>query len=69
METNPTITVEELAGFVDHRLETQERALKNAKNVFETDKIFDSVRILGWIKYLIIEKNGHVPSKDEQDEV
>jgi hypothetical protein len=69
IEANSTITLEDLAAFVDHRLETEERALKNAKNVFETDKIFDSERILGWIKYLIIEKNGRVPSKDEQDEV
>jgi hypothetical protein len=29
--------------------------------VFETDKIFKNVRILGWIKYLIIEKDGRVP--------
>jgi len=36
-------------------------ALKNAKNIFDTDKIFDSLRILGWIKYLIIEKNGRIP--------
>ncbi len=63
VEANPTITLDELAAFVDHKLETEERALKNAKNVFETDKIFDSVRILGWIKYLIIEKNGRVPDK------
>ena len=33
-----------LAGLVDHRLETEERAVKNAKDIFETDKIFDSVR-------------------------
>jgi hypothetical protein len=66
MEANPTITLDELAALVDHRLETEERALKNAKNVFETDKIFDIVRILGWIKYLIIEKNGRVPHEDNQ---
>jgi hypothetical protein len=60
MEVNPTIMLDELAALVHHRLETEERALKNTKNVFETDKIFDSVRILGWIKYLIIEKNGRI---------
>jgi hypothetical protein len=43
-------------------LEKEEKALKSAKNVFETDKIFDSIRILGWIKYMIIERNGSVPS-------
>jgi hypothetical protein len=64
MEVNPTITLDELAALVHHRLETEERALKNTKNVFETDKIFDSVRILGWIKYLIIEKNGRIEYKD-----
>lgn len=68
IEANPTITLEELAAFVDHRLETEERALKNARNVFETDNIFDNVRILGWVKYLIIEKNGRVPRINHQDE-
>jgi hypothetical protein len=53
-----------LAAITDHKLETEERALQNAKDVFETDKIFDSVRILGWIKYLIIEKNGRVPDSN-----
>jgi hypothetical protein len=46
-------------------LEVEERALKNAKNIFETDKIFDSVRILGWIKYMIIEKNGRVTRRQD----
>jgi hypothetical protein len=68
IEANPTITLDELAAIEDHKLEIEERALKNAKNVFETDEIFDSVRILGWIKYLIIEKNGRVPQEDNQDE-
>jgi hypothetical protein len=61
MEVNPKITTRELVQLVDQKLEKEERALKYAKSVFETDKIFDSVRILGWIKYLIIEKNGRVP--------
>ena len=61
IESNPSITTEELAALVDHKLETEERALKNAKNVFDTEKIFVNVRILGWIKYLIIEKNGRIP--------
>jgi hypothetical protein len=68
IETNPSITIEELARLVDHKLETEERALKNAKSIFETDKIFDSVRILGWIKYLIIEKNGRVPREEDKEE-
>jgi hypothetical protein len=68
IETNPKITIRELAELVDQKLENEERALKHAKSVFETDKIFDSVRILGWIKYLIIEKNGRVPREEDQDE-
>jgi hypothetical protein len=68
IETNPKITIRELAQLVDQKLEKEEMALKNAKSVFETDKIFDSVRILGWIKYLIIEKNGRVPREDDQEE-
>ena len=55
IEANPTITLDELAAIEDHKLETEERA----------HKIFDSVRILSWIKYLIIEKNGRVPRKDD----
>jgi hypothetical protein len=62
IEGNPKITVRELAKLVNDKLETEERALKSAKSVFETDKIFDSVRILGWIKYMIIERNGRIPS-------
>ena len=64
MEANPTITLDDLTAIVDHRLETEERALQNTKDVFESDKIFDSVRILGWIKYLIIEKAGRVPDSN-----
>jgi hypothetical protein len=67
MEATPNITTRELAQLVDQKLEKEQRALKRAKNVFETDKIFDSVRILGWIKYLIIGKNGRVPLEDYQD--
>ncbi|RPJ32164.1 MAG: hypothetical protein EHM25_01270 [Nitrosopumilales archaeon] len=68
IEADPTITLDDLAAIVDHKLETEERALKNAKNVFETDKIFDSVRILGWIKFMIIEKNGCVRSRDDDND-
>ena len=35
--------------------------MDKSKDVFETDKIFNKVRILGWIKYMTIEKNGRVP--------
>jgi hypothetical protein len=63
MEANPTITLDDLAAFADHGLETEERAMDKSNNVFETDKILNNVRILGWIKYLIVEKNGRVPDK------
>ena len=64
IEANPSITLEELAALADQRLEEQERAMDKSNNVFETDKIFNNVRILGWIKYLIIEKEGRVPRDD-----
>jgi len=61
IESNPTITLDELAVLVDKKLEEEERAMDKSNNVFESDKIFNNVRILGWIKYLIIEKDGRVP--------
>jgi hypothetical protein len=64
VEANPDITLEELAELVDHKLETEERAVKNAKTVFDSDVIFDSIRILDWIRYLIREKNGRIPRDD-----
>jgi hypothetical protein len=67
IEANQNITTRELAQLIDQKLEKEQRALKRAKNVFETDKIFDSVRILDWVKYLIIEKNGRVPREEDQD--
>jgi hypothetical protein len=60
MEANP--------GIIDHMLGTEVRALKNAKNILYTDKIFDNIRILSWIKYLIIEKNSRLPREDNQEE-
>ena len=67
IEANPNITVEDLAALVDHKLETKEKALQNAKHVFDTDRIFTDVRILEWIKYLIVEKNGHISDRFDQD--
>lgn len=40
--------------------------MNKSKDVFETDMIFNNVRILGWIKYLIIEKNGRIPDTVDQ---
>lgn len=67
IEANSTITLDELAALVDQRLEEQERAMDKSSNVFETDKIFNNVRILGWIKYLIIEMDGRVPDKPDRE--
>ena len=58
IEDNLNITGEELAVLVDSRLETEEKALDSSNNVFDTDRIFTNIRILEWITYLIIEKNG-----------
>jgi hypothetical protein len=68
IEANPTITLDELAALVDQRLETEERAMNKSKDVFETDKIFNNIRIIGWIKYLIIEKNGRIPDKSHWED-
>ena len=65
IEANPTITLDELSALVEKRLEEQERAMDKSNNVFETDKIFNNVRILGWIKYLIIERNGRIPNRPD----
>lgn len=68
IEANPNITVEDLAALVDHKLETQQTALQNAKNVFDTDRVFTDVRILEWIKYLIIEKDGRIPRETDWED-
>ena len=65
IEATPAIALDELAALVDQRLEEQERAMNKSKDVFETDRIFNNVRILGWIKYLIVEKDGLVPNKPD----
>lgn len=49
IEANPGITLDELAVLVDQRLETEERAMNKSNDIFETDKIFNNIRILGWI--------------------
>jgi hypothetical protein len=67
MEASSTITIDELAALVDERLETEERAMDNSKDAFETDKIFNNVRILGWINHLVLEKNGRVSDISDQD--
>jgi hypothetical protein len=68
IESNPTITLDELASLVDQRLEEQEQAMDQSDNVFDTDKRFRNVRTLDWIKYLIIEKDGRIPSTPDWEE-
>lgn len=46
MQPNPPVTLEQLTELVDQKLEVEARALNNAKEIFETDKIFE-LRILG----------------------
>jgi hypothetical protein len=46
MQPNPPVTLEQLTELLDQKLEVEARALKNAKEIFETDKIFE-LRILG----------------------
>jgi hypothetical protein len=41
--------------------------MDKSNNVFETDKIFNNVTVLGWIKYLIIEKDGRFPDSMDSD--
>jgi hypothetical protein len=50
IEASPAIILDELAALVDQRLEEQERAMDKSNDLFETDKIFTNIRILGWIK-------------------
>ena len=46
IEDNANITQEELVDLVDHKLETEEKALNSSNNVLDTDRIFTNVRIL-----------------------
>jgi|RhiMetdeSRZDD1v2_1073273.scaffolds.fasta_scaffold486863_2 hypothetical protein len=64
VESSPSITTEEIAALVDHKLEKEVAALENAKQILDTERICDNLRILERIKYLIIEKNGRVPPGD-----
>jgi hypothetical protein len=68
IESNPTITLDELASLVDQRLEEEKRAMDESKIVFDTDKMFRNIRTLDWIKYLIIEKDGRVPSAQDWED-
>jgi hypothetical protein len=53
---------EETKLVLESRGEEQERAMDESNDIFEPDKIFNIVRILGWIKYFIIKSDGRVPN-------
>jgi hypothetical protein len=53
IESNPCMTMQELADLIDYRIEGEERELDDAKSVFETDKIFIELRILEWIRFTV----------------
>jgi len=50
MESNPNITIQELADLIDYRIEGDERELDNAENRDELDCLFNELRILEWIR-------------------
>ena len=50
MESNPNITIQELADLIDYRIEGDERELDNAENRDELDCVFNELRILEWIR-------------------
>ena len=68
IEANPTISLDELASLVEQRLEEEKRAMNESNTVFDTDKMFRNIRTLDWIKYLIIEKEGRVPSAQDWED-
>jgi len=53
IESNPSMTLQELEGLIDYRIESSERELDDAQTREETDRIFDEVRILDWIMFMI----------------
>lgn len=44
IEANPNITTDELGNLVDHWFEVEQKILKNARCVFDSAVIFDSLR-------------------------
>lgn len=53
IESNPSMTLQELEGLIDYRIESSERELDDAQTREETDRIFVEVRILDWIMFMI----------------
>jgi hypothetical protein len=53
IESNPNIPIQELADLIDYRIDGEERELDDATTVFETDRIFNEIRILEWIRFTV----------------
>jgi hypothetical protein len=53
IESNPCMTMQELADLIDYRIEGEERELDDATSIFETDKNFIELRILEWIRFTV----------------
>ena len=53
IESNPSMTLQELEGLIDYRIESSERELDDAQTREETDRIFGEVRILDWVMFMI----------------
>lgn len=50
IESNPNITMQELADLIEYRIEGVEREIDNAESKDELDWIFDEIRILARIR-------------------
>ena len=55
IESNPSMTMQELVDLIEYRIEGEERELDDSTSVFETDKIFIELRILEWIRLTVRE--------------
>jgi hypothetical protein len=50
IESNPNMTMQELADLIDYRIEGNEREIGNAETRDELDWVFNELTILEWIR-------------------
>jgi hypothetical protein len=50
IESNPNMTIQELADLIDYRIEGNEREIDNAETRDELDWVFNELTILEWIR-------------------
>ena len=50
IESNPNMTIQELADLIDYRIEGNEREIDNAETRDELDWVFSELTILEWIR-------------------